>query len=74
VGSDIAHYDLPTALPAPHEQTLELARVKTRLKRMPAALQEQLINWGYAICDTAVRKHFRQPNDPPAEFPYPTGI
>jgi NTE family protein len=74
VGSDIAHYDLPTALPAPHEQTLELARVKTRLKRMPAALQEQLINWGYAICDTAVRKHFRQPNDPPAEFPYPAGI
>jgi NTE family protein len=74
VGSDIAHYDLPTALPAPHDQTLELARVKTRLKRMPAALQEQLINWGYAICDTAVRKHFRQPNDPPAEFPYPAGI
>ena len=34
-----------------------LAAVKTRLKRMDAATQERLINWGYAICDTALRRH-----------------
>jgi len=74
VGSDVEHYNLATALAAPHEQTIELAQVKTRLKRMSAELQERLINWGYAICDTAVRKHFAQPNDPPAKFPYDRGV
>jgi NTE family protein len=73
VGSDIGHYDLRGALPASIERTSELARVPTRLKRLSGELQERLINWGYAICDTAVRKHFRQPNEPPAEFPYPGG-
>jgi NTE family protein len=34
-----------------------LATVKTRLKRLDAATQERLINWGYAICDTALRRH-----------------
>jgi NTE family protein len=74
IGSDVSHYDLPSALPAPFDRTSELAQVKTRLKRLPPQLQERLINWGYAICDTAVRKHFGQPNDPPAGFPYAGGI
>jgi hypothetical protein len=33
------------------ERTLQLAEVPTRLDRMPSRLQEQLINWGYAVCD-----------------------
>jgi NTE family protein len=37
--------------------TSPLAAVKTRLKRMDAPIQERLINWGYAICDAALRKH-----------------
>lgn len=74
VGSDIHHYDLPGALPAPHQRSFELAQVKTRLKRLRPELQERLVNWGYAICDTAVRKHFGQPNEPPAVFPYPGGV
>jgi len=74
VGSDVANYKLPSALPAAHERTLQLAQVPTRLKRLSPELQERLINWGYAICDTALRKHFRQPNEPPAEFPYARGV
>ena len=74
IGSDVAHYRLPSALPTPHERTLELARISTRLKRLPARTQDRLINWGYAICDTALRRHFRQPNEPPAAFPYPGGV
>ena len=64
---------LPDALTAPHERTLELARTPTRLKRCSApSYQERLINWGYAVCDAAVRKHFPQPGaQPPAGFPYP---
>lgn len=74
IGSDVAHYGLQDALRAPVDRTAELARVSTRLKRLAPEFQERLINWGYAICDTALRRHFRQPNDPPAEFPYPRGV
>jgi NTE family protein len=74
VGSDVANYKLPDALPAPHDRTLQLAQVPTRLKRLSPEVQERLINWGYAICDTAVRRHFRQPNEPRASFPYARGV
>jgi NTE family protein len=74
VGSNVDHYKLPDALPAPIDRTTQLARVPTRLARMPAELQEQLINWGYAICDTAIRKHFPQPDLPPPQFPYARGV
>jgi NTE family protein len=59
-------------LPCPPDQTLVLAETKTRLARMPDELQERLINWGYAICDAAMRRHVI-PEDrvPPPSFPYP---
>jgi NTE family protein len=34
-------------------------------------LQEKLINWGYAVCDTALRKHVDPTIAAPAGFPYP---
>ena len=74
IGSDIAHYRLQDALPAPFDRTTELAQVRTRLARLSAEFQERLINWGYAICDTAVRKHFPQADMPPPAFPYSRGI
>lgn len=74
VGSDISHYRLPTSLPAPHHRTAELAAIPTRLKRLSPEHQERLINWGYAICDTAIRRHFPQPGMPPPQFPYPIGV
>ena len=75
IASDIAHYRLPSALPAPIERTRELAAIPTRLKRLSPELQERLINWGYAICDTAVRRHFPpKPPLPGPQFPYPIGV
>jgi NTE family protein len=35
-----------------------LAEIPTRLAAMPAAEQDALINWGYAITDAALRAHF----------------
>jgi NTE family protein len=35
----------------------DLAAVRTRLKRLDPDVQQKLINWGYAICDTALRRH-----------------
>ena len=74
IGSDIAHFRLPGALPAPLERTAELAAIPTRFKRLSPELQERLINWGYAICDTAIRRHFPQPDMPPPQFPYSRGV
>ena len=60
-----------------------LAEVKTRLKAMPDDLQERLINWGYAVCDTALRMHFAADAkakhgvtiNTPGRVPYPgTGL
>ena len=34
-----------------------LAEVPTRLERMPRVTQDRLMNWGYAICDAAMRAH-----------------
>jgi len=75
IGSDISHYKLPSSLPAPFERTRELAAIPTRLKRLSAEHQERLINWGYAICDTAIRRHFLpKPPSPVPQFPYPIGV
>ncbi len=71
--SHIADYDLPDALPCPAAKTMKLATVGTRLCRFAPALQEQLINWGYAVCDAALRKHVITDGSltRPADFPYP---
>lgn len=74
IGSDIAHYRLPDALPAPHDRTRELAAIPTRFKRLSPEIQERLINWGYAACDTAIRRHFPQPDMPAPAFPYSGGV
>ena len=50
---------------------MDLARTPTRLKRLDGALQERLINWGYAVCDAALRKHVSPAIAKPAGFPYP---
>src|SRR5207248_1685628 len=56
---------------APVEQTRKLAVVATRLTRFPETLQDQLINWGYAVSDAAMRKWVDHEASPPASFPYP---
>lgn len=71
IRTNIAHYELPNALPCPFDRTMELAETPTRLKRMNAQLQERLINWGYAACDAALRKHVDPALAKPAGFPYP---
>jgi NTE family protein len=71
IRSDVAHYRLADALPCPHDETMRLALVETRLKATKPLLQERLINWGYAVCDAALRKHVDRGLPPPAGFPYP---
>ena len=71
IRTDIADYGLADPLPCPHHNTMALAETPTRLKRMNDDLQERLINWGYAVCDAALRKHVQPAPAKPAGFPYP---
>jgi NTE family protein len=71
IRTDIADYGLPDTLPCPHELTLGLARVSTRLKKTDPVIQERLVNWGYAVCDAAVRRHVDPRLASPPGFPYP---
>jgi hypothetical protein len=48
-----------------------LATTKTRLQSMPGDLQERLINWGYAVCDAAMRTHLVSDSLVQPRFPYP---
>lgn len=77
VRTDIGDYvrsrpGLSLPLQCPHEKTLELAATPTRLARLDTAKQERLINWGYAVCDAALRAHYLTELTAPARFPYPT--
>jgi NTE family protein len=71
IRTDISEYHLADALPAPFPQTTELAGTPTRLAGMPNQLQERLINWGYAVCDAAMRAHADPSLPAPPGFPYP---
>jgi NTE family protein len=71
IRSHIRRYGLPDALRCPLAQTTMLAKLPTRLAAMDSTTQEQLINWGYAICDAAMRKRVNPALALPTGFPYP---
>lgn len=56
-----------------------LAELPTRLERMPRTVQDKLMNWGYAICDAALRAHLGEALQAklgvsitaPVKFPFP---
>jgi NTE family protein len=61
--------DYPFACPL--DRTTELAGTPTRLANMDNTLQERLINWGYAVSDASLRRHFDSSFPAPAALPYP---
>ena len=71
IRSHVADYQLPDVLPCPPQQTKRLADLTTRLASMPDLEQERLLNWGYAICDTAMRRHVATGATAPSGFPFP---
>ena len=74
IRTDISHYELNDALPCDLARTRELAATPTRLAAIEDDLQERLINWGYAVCDAALRRHVNKGITPPGAFPYPGGV
>ena len=74
IRSNIADYQLPDALPCPFAATQALADEPTRLAKVDAGKQERLINWGYAVCDAAMRRHVVPGTPAPSGFPYDGGV
>lgn len=72
IRTDISNYDLADAFKCPYGDTIKLANLATRLRRLDAVTQERLINWGYAVCDAAIRRHVAPGLPKPAELPYPS--
>jgi NTE family protein len=74
IRTDIAKYGLNDNLDCPLARTTVLANTPTRLKALPDPLQENIINWGYAVCDAAMRAHFDTSLRAVTEFPYARGL
>lgn len=72
INTEIAGYGLSDALPCDPLRTKALADIDTRLASLEPTLQERLINWGYAVCDAAIRRFYVPGAAPPAAYPYPT--
>ncbi len=67
IRTDVIDYRLPSALPADHVRTMELAEAPTRLKAMDPLLQGRLINWTCVVCDAAMCR------DASERLPFPAG-
>jgi len=59
IGTHIANYQVPS-LVKDSPTTEALQSVRTRLNRFNDREQGHLINWGYALCDAALRRHVIQ--------------
>lgn len=58
IRTDFTDYKLATdPLGCARRNPIPLAEIPTRLERMPRTQQDKLMNWGYAICDAALRAH-----------------
>jgi NTE family protein len=70
IRSQVSDYRLAEPLPADPAVTTRLAAIPTRLDAMDDARQEQLINWGYVICDAGLRAHLSK-GPGAGKLPYP---
>ncbi len=71
IRTEIGAYGLGDAMGVPVAKTQTLAEVRTRLNPFSEEEQGELINWGYAVCDAAMRRHVLTDAVPPTVWPIP---
>jgi len=59
------------ALTKDNDRTAALQNIRTRLNEFGPEEQGQLINWGYALTDAAMRRYVDPQNTAPAAWPAP---
>lgn len=70
ISTPIARYPSPSPIPVSVSKTAELSAIRTRLNKFNEQEKCELINWGYAVSDAALRSHMGI-SAPPATIPYP---
>jgi NTE family protein len=73
IRSDVDDYHLQDAMPADPAITSTLATLPTRLAPIDNDVQMRLINWGYVMADTGLRRHL-DPTAPKGTLPYPDSV
>jgi NTE family protein len=74
IWSDIGELGLADALPCPKEKSNAVAAISTRLKGLSTDEQDRIMNWGYAICDAAMRRYGGLKSADGPRFPFPIGL
>jgi NTE family protein len=71
IRTDIGKYGVPVRFEVDPDRVADLASTRTRLGRLPAERQRRLVNWGYTVCDAAMRAHVATGAAPAEQLPYP---
>lgn len=71
IRGDITKQRVPDPFPCPVEATRKLADLPTRLRGLPLRTRQQLVNWGFAMCDAAIRYRIAPGQQRPAQLPFP---
>ena len=73
IRTEVDNYHIADALPCPHAEVMHLAAIHTRLSKESPGERDRhkLVNWGYAVCDAALRKHVDGSLSTPDGFPFP---
>lgn len=74
IGTDSRKYQNFAELECLPEDALALSTQSTRLKDPGDPVRMALVNWGYAICDRAMRRWYQPEGYPPPQWPFPNGI
>jgi len=74
IRTNIEEYGSAAVLDCPQRKTLDLARIETRLKHLDTTTQHRVMNWGYAISDAALRRHYDPDLPRPKAFPFEGGV
>lgn len=71
IRSQLTDYDVETSLPYPPDRIRRLSQLPARLVALDVRDREELVNWGYAVCDAALRRHLDPGMQATGRFPYP---
>ncbi len=71
IATHIDNYKLSNAVVKDNSTTASLQKIRTRLDKFSEKEQGQLINWGYALADAALRRHVIKESIPAGTWPIP---
>lgn len=71
IATEINNYELDDAMVKDNEKTTSLKHIRTRLSAFSPEQQGHLINWGYALTDTALRKWYFRDKKAAGKWPIP---